>query len=186
MTVSAPGQRSYLNGYRDPQGQQLKFERDSNRRLVRLTSPGNQWIHMSYGTQDQITEIHDSRSRTVQYGYDERNRLVSVVYPSGEVFHYEYDNTQHVLAFSVAPNAHSAPQVLLRNEFENGLLTKQTLSDGSVYSYTYDSVNPLAIRKATVHASNGRTFFINVADGYSIVREQVTKQDVAVNSSPLR
>jgi YD repeat-containing protein len=53
------------------------FERDAQRRLIRLTS------------------ITDSRGRIVRYGYDQRGQLTSVAYPSGETYYYESDSEQH-------------------------------------------------------------------------------------------
>jgi len=64
---------------------------------------------LSYGKADRIAAIDDSRGRTVAYGYDELGRLASVTYPSGEVLHYEYDGMQHLLTFSVAPDAKATP-----------------------------------------------------------------------------
>jgi YD repeat-containing protein len=115
----------------------------------------------------------------VRYGYDERNRLVSVVYPSGQVFHYEYDSAQHMLTFSVAANAAATPRVLLRNEYENGLLTKQTLAEIGTYTYTNDSANLNDIRKAIVDSPNGKIFTIDIGYGYSRVRsrpEQISER----------
>ena len=64
-----------------------------------MTSPNKSWLRLSYGEADRISEINDSRGRTVLYRYDESGRLVSVTYPSGEVLRYEYDSMQHLLTF---------------------------------------------------------------------------------------
>jgi len=162
----------YLTGYRNAQGQELKFERDSSRRLTRLTAPNGSWLRLNYGPSDHIVEISDSRGRTVRYGYDERNRLISVTYPSGEVFHYEYDNTQHLLTFSVSPDAKTAPLVLLRNEYESGRIAKQTFADGATYTYNYNLANDGSVNAARVRTPDGRIFNIDVGGDYSTVREQ--------------
>jgi YD repeat-containing protein len=127
---------------------------------------------LNYGPSDHIVEISDSRGRTVRYGYDERNRLISVTYPSGEVFHYEYDNTQHLLTFSVSPDAKTAPLVLLRNEYESGRIAKQTFADGATYTYNYNLANDGSVNAARVRTPDGRIFNIDVGGDYSTVREQ--------------
>jgi YD repeat-containing protein len=145
----------YLTGYRNPQGQELKFERGDGRRLMR-----------------RIAEVTDSRGRAVRYGYDGQNRLTSVSYSTGEVCRYEYDGTEHLLAFSEAPNAKTAPRVLMRNEYAHGLLVKQTMADGDVYSYSYDSADATKIRSATVKSADGRMFHLDIAYSSSTVHEE--------------
>jgi YD repeat-containing protein len=162
----------YLTGYRNAQGQELKFERGDGRRLMRLTSPNQSWIRIQYEGDGRIAEATDSRGRTVHYGYDGQNRLTSVSYSTGEVCRYEYDGTQHLLAFSEAPNAKTAPRVLMRNEYANGLLVRQTMADGGVYSYTYDSTEATTIRSATVKSADGRIFHLDIAYASSTVHEE--------------
>jgi len=129
---------------------------------------------LSYGPNDHIIEINDSRGRTVRYGYDEHNRLITVTYPSGEVYHYEYDSTQHLLTFSLSPDAKSAPRVLLRNEYESGRVTKQTFAEGATYTYSYTVASDGSVIAASVHTPDGRVFTIEFREGYSdsTVREQ--------------
>ena len=108
----------------------------------------------------------------MRYGYDGQNRLTSVSYSTGEVCRYEYDGTQHLLAFSEAPNVKTAPRVLMRNEYANGLLMRQTMADGGVYSYTYDSTEATKIRSATVKSADGRIFHLDIAYASSTVHEE--------------
>jgi YD repeat-containing protein len=82
--------------------------------------------------------------------------------------------TQHLLAFSESPDAKTAPRVLMRNEYANGLLVKQTLADGGVYSYSYDSADPTKIRSATVHSADGRVFHLDINYSASTVHEEGT------------
>jgi YD repeat-containing protein len=150
----------------------LKFERDGSRSLVRLTSPNKSWLRLIYGA-GGIYEIDDSRGRMVRYGYDSLNRMVSVTYPDGEIFHYEYDSLQHLLTFSVAPDAGTAPRVILRNEFAMGRIVRQTLEDGSTYDYSYESARDGSISVANVRTPDGRGFKIDFAGGDSTVHEQM-------------
>ncbi len=71
------------------------FERDAQRRLIRLTSPNQNWIRLRYGKGPAVASITDSRGRIVRYGYDQRGQLTSVAYPSGETYYYESDSEQH-------------------------------------------------------------------------------------------
>jgi YD repeat-containing protein len=130
-----------------------------------------------HGAGGGIAEIDDSRGRHVLYGYDLRNRLVSVTYPSGEVFHYEYDGTQHLLTFSVTSDAVSEPRVLLRNEYENGRIVRQTFADGAVYAYRYELANNGSIVTASVVTPDKRSFLVGFADGSATIHEQTEQHD---------
>jgi YD repeat-containing protein len=174
LPCSGAIQHCYLTGYRDAQGQELQFERDSGRKLIALTSPNKSWIHLTYGPGDQVAKIDDSRGRTVRYAYDERGRLISVTYPSEEVYSYEYDSAQHMLTFSVARDAKAAPTLLLRNEYANGRLAKQTLAGGSTYTYGYSPENADPISAASVRTPEGRLFDINITYSNSTVHERDT------------
>jgi len=164
----------YLDGYHNDQGEALSFERDGRRRLTRLTSPNKSWLRLSYGEGDRIADINDSRGRAVHYCYDEHGQLISVTYPSGEVLSYEYDSTQHMLTFNVAPDAKTAPRVLLRNEYEQGRLAKQTLADGETYTYTYYPANAGPIHTARVRTPDGTIFDLDISRLGSTVRERDT------------
>jgi RHS Repeat len=182
LPCNSPTVWCYLTGYRNPQGQELRFERGDGRRLMRLESPNQNWVRISYDSVGRIEEVLDSKGRRVRYGYDPENRLISAAYPSGEICYYEYDSTQHLLTFSVAPDSKAKPRVLMRNEYFDGLLVKQTFADGSVYAYNYDRSNGKDISAAKVQATSGRTFSINIGPQYSIVREQPVRPG-AGNSS---
>jgi len=108
----------------------------------------------------------------VRYGYDEKNRLISVAYPSGEICHYQYDDAQHLLAFSVSHSSNEMPTTLMRNEYANGLLVKQTIADGNVYTYDYTFSNNHMISGATVHSADGRVFKLDITEKRTIVHQQ--------------
>jgi YD repeat-containing protein len=171
LPCDSPDVNCSIVGYQDSQGRDLKFERDSKRHLSRLTSPNGNWVGVGSAPDGRILAIDDSNGRTVLYSYDAANRLVGVTYPSGEIYHYDYDDTRHMLAFSVSADAHSQPNIVLRNEYENGLLTKQTLADGSVYTYAYDSANAETIHHATVEAPDGKTYSLEIGENSSIVHQ---------------
>jgi YD repeat-containing protein len=128
----------YENGYHGPDGQEIVFQRDPQRRLTKLTSSGGQWLSLMYGLENHISEITDNRGRNVKYGYDTRNRLLTVTYPSGEIHRYTYDDDQHLLTFRVANDPSSTPRLLLRNYYSQDRLVKQELAGGRVFRYQYN------------------------------------------------
>jgi len=172
LPCMTPSIMCYQIGYRSPQGQELKFERGEHRRLMRLTSPNQSSIRLEYTPAGSISAITDTTGRVVRYGYDAKNGLISVTYPSGESYHYEYDDAQHLLAFSVAHGSNAAPSILMRNEYANGLLVKQTLADGSTYSYDYTLSDNHVISGATVQSADGRRFKLDISQNRTFVHEQ--------------
>ncbi len=177
LPCDSPDVNCLLIDYRDSQGRELKIERDGDRHLSRITSPNGSWVGVGSAPDGRIRLIDDSKGRTVLYTYDAANRLTGVTYPSGAIYHYEYDDARDMVTFSVSADAHSEPQILMRNEYENGMLKKLTLADGSVYTYTYDytyayeTSNPETIHHATVHAPDGKLFTIEIGKDSSIVHE---------------
>jgi len=176
LPCDSPSVYCYLIGYRSAQGQELKFYRDSDRRLVELITPNQSSIHLSYGAGGGISQISDGRGRIVRYGYDSGNRLTSVAYPSGEVYLYQYDQAQHLVAFSISPNATATPRLLLRNEYTNDKITRQIFADGGVWAYDYRTAPDGMIVAVNVRSATGRVFKIDIQGKNSILREQ--------NSSP--
>lgn len=174
-----PDVLSVMVDYKDSQGRDLKIERDSSRHLTHLTSPDGRWLGVGSEPDGRIIAIDDDRNRTVLYNYDMGRRLVSVTYPSGQIYRYEYDDRQNMLAFSVAADAHSEPQIILRNDYQGMLLTRQTLPDGSVFTYSYDGSDPHSIRHVTVHTPGERFFDIAIDDNGATVRERVEPAQVA-------
>lgn len=164
----------YETGYRNRDGKELVFQRDAQRRLTKLTSPSGQWIGLSYGPMNHISEIADSHGRTVTYGYDDRNRLVTVTYPTGEIYSYTYDDSQRLLTFSVAADANSAPQLILRNFYRHGRLVRQELAGGRVYHYIYDppAADANNVDSALVTTSEGEAFKVRFAGALSAIWQE--------------
>ena len=148
------------------------FDRANYRRLLRLTSPNQSWLHLIYNEAGHIAEIDDSRDRKVLYDYDERGRLATVRYPSGDVLLYEYDSMQHLLTFRVAQDARATPRVLLRNEYAHGRLVKQIFADGNAYTYSYFPAGTEPIKMVTVRTPDNRIFDLEVSEEDSTVRER--------------
>lgn len=172
----------YQVGYRNTQGQQLDFQRDSHRHLIRLTSPNGSWITPSYDAANRIVEINDSKGRTVHYTYNDRGQLTTVTYPSGEILSYTYDNNHRLLTFSAAPNAATASRLLLTNAYEGDKLVTQVLADGSTYTYVYLPKNGNTIKAALVRNPAGHGY--QVSAGESTVVWEVDDSAPRVHDSP--
>ena len=71
----------------------------------------------------------------------------------------------------MAPDATSAPCVLLRNTYENGRIASQTLPDGTIYKYGYYPAGARDVKTAIVNTSDGETFMVDVYGGYSDIWE---------------
>lgn len=163
------------NGLRNAQGQQILFERDNLRRLTRLTSPGRGWISLTYaGPAKNIIEITDNQGHTIRYGYDTHVQLTSVTYPSGEVLTYTYDDAQHLLTFSAAPNARTAPRLLMSNTYNHGRLISQTFAGDRTYTYTYNPPDANTPRTVVVNAPDS-IYDISVGNDRAIVRERMNQ-----------
>jgi hypothetical protein len=161
----------YQFGYRNGHGQRILFQRDGDRRLIRLTSPNRNWIRLSYGKGPAIAEIADSRGRTVHYSYNKLGQLISVKYPSGETYYYQSDSSQRLLTFSVALDTKTAPSPILRNDYDHGKLVKQTLAGGGVYSYSYFSGKSAFMHTVRVTTPKDEVYDIDIRGWDAAIRE---------------
>ena len=76
-----------------------------------------------------------------------------------------------MLTFSVAKNASAPAELLLQNEFSGGRLSKQIVTGGLTYYYTYKLSKYAVITKAAVSISDGRHFIVDVNLANSAIRE---------------
>lgn len=173
----------YLNGIKDADGHQLNFTRAPDRRLLQVASSDGRWLRLSWGALSQIVRADDSLGQSVLYGYNNINQLTSVTYPGGENLHFEYDDANQLLTFSASPDAKTPPKVLLRSEYANGLLVRQTLSDGSVYLYNYGPMFNHETRVATVQTPDGALYTVGIHDGLSTTWEQPAPSPTAAAQS---
>ena len=173
LPCDSPTLHCYLTGEHNAQGEELKFDRGDKRRLFQLTSPNRSWVRLNYDSENRVSRLDDSRGRSVRYTYDERGRLAEVTYPSGQVFHYRYDDTQHVLSVAVSTHADAPPAILVSNEYSDGFLTRQTLPDGGVYTYSYTPADKYPFNRISVGTPDRRTLNIEPAEDGWTVREQI-------------
>jgi hypothetical protein len=62
--------------------------------------------------------------------------------------------------------------LLLRNEYQNGRLVKQTLAGGQSYTYSYEPAGSGPIHRATVQTPEGRIFDLGISESDSTIRER--------------
>jgi hypothetical protein len=160
LPCSTSTQFCYLNGVTEADGRELKFRRDGDRHLLQVSSSDGSWLKLRYGTRFHIEEVDDSRGQTVRYGYNQRNQMTSVTYSSGETLLFSYDDANELTSFSASPDGRTQPKVLLRNDYEKGLLKRQILADGSTYVYSYGTVDDRRTRSAMVETPDGKTWAI--------------------------
>lgn len=161
----------YLAGFRSSSGESLRLERDAKRKLLSVTTPTGNFLHLDYDNNGRLVAVTDNRGRVVHYAYDGENRLASVSYPSGELLTYEYDSVHRLVALYAAPNPSVKPKLLLRNEFQNGFLTSQTLADGRVFRYRYWPLDKMKVQTVTVRPPTGPAVQVMLYKWGSAVRE---------------
>ena len=71
----------------------------------------------------------------------------------------------------MAADAKATAKVVLRNEYANGMLVKQTLGDGSTYTYGYTPADDHHLARATVRTPEGKLYDLAIGDTYSMVHE---------------
>jgi YD repeat-containing protein len=118
--------------------------------ITRIDGPNGRWVEFTVNADDVVTAARDSAGRTVSYEYDASYHLVKVTNPNGEAHRFEY-NADHRLT-----RVHSARgDVVLENAYspDTGVVTGQTLADGSTFSFSYDAPN----RTTTITGRSGKT-----------------------------
>lgn len=128
-------QQGALVGMRDAHGDEVKFERDASRRLLRLSSPHGREIHFAYDEGDRIVSAWDNAGQRMEYSYDDGSRLRQVL-RNGKLFRkYSYDYNR--LLSIEDGNGH---ELLVNQYYDNYRLKQLSLADGSTwrFSYVYD------------------------------------------------
>ena len=76
----------------DAAGRRIEFQRDRDRRLMRLVSPSGRFLSFEYDNDYRVRQVTDDEGHVVRYEYDESGRLAAVddgVRSTG----YTYDGT---------------------------------------------------------------------------------------------
>ncbi|HJS97800.1 MAG TPA: cytochrome c oxidase assembly factor Coa1 family protein [Terriglobales bacterium] len=156
-------QQGALVGMRDAHGDELRFERDGSRRLLRLSSPHGREISFAYDEGDRIVSASDNAGQRMEYSYDDGSRLRQVL-RNGKLFRkYSYDYNR--LLSIEDGNGH---ELLANQYYDNYRLKQLSLTDGSTwrFDYVYD-------KKYNVTA----TIMIDPAGHHRRIPVAVTRQE---------
>ncbi len=145
------GDEAPIQEMTDRHGNKITFTRrdDILGPITRIDGPNGRWAEFTVNDDDVVTSARDNGGRTVSYEYDASYQLVKVTNSNGEAHRFEY-NADHRLT-----RVRSAKgDVVLENAYspDTGVVTGQTLGDGTTFSYSYDSTN----RTTTITGRSGK------------------------------
>lgn len=135
----------------DRNGNTVTFTRDNNSNLTRVSSPNGRWIQFTYDAQNRITQAQDNIGRTVSYSYDSAGYLQSVTDANGGITRYVYDSNGDMTSVQDPRGI-----TYIQSQYDtNGLVTQQTLVDGSTYKFSYAVDGDGNVTQATVTDPRG-------------------------------
>ncbi|AKQ68195.1 kelch domain protein [Myxococcus hansupus] len=104
--------------------------------ITRITGPSGRYVEFTNGTGTQVglvLQAKDHAGRIVTYAYDPQGRLTHVTDATGAVRRYTYNTSNYMETVVDAED-----RLVVQNEYgTKGRISKQTLSDGSTYEFTY-------------------------------------------------
>jgi YD repeat-containing protein len=115
----------------DGKGNRLELKRDAQRNLQEIRTPHGHWIKFTYDDASRIVRAEDDAGKWASYTYNRDGMLQDVSLSSGRGRHYEYVG---VLMTRITDEKGT---VLLRNRYQDGLLTAQEFKNQDDYSYNY-------------------------------------------------
>ncbi len=149
----------------DAEGHRIQLKRTAKRNLEELISPSGHKIQFKYDIGDRIEEAWDDAGHIRKYGYDQTGHLCSVGDGTQLLYRFEYerlmggvDNDPYLLTAVLDGNWN----VLVRNKFLNGRVSKQELADGEVYRYEYQLKGAEVIQTiVTLPSGDKKEFFFH-------------------------
>jgi YD repeat-containing protein len=147
----------------DAEGHRIQLKRNAKRNLEELISPSGRRIQFKYDSADRIMEAADGTGHVRKYGYDHTGHLDNVSDGIQTFYRFEYerlmggvDNDPYLLTAVLDGNWN----VLVRNKFLNGRVSKQELADGEVYRYEYQFKGAEVIQTTvTLPSGDKKQFF---------------------------
>jgi len=121
-----------LQAIKDRFGNQLNVTRVGGQ-ISRLSSPSGRYVDLTYDASNRISQIRDKIGRTWQYQYSTAGYLTQVTYPDGLSEQYTYDSQGRMLTV-----VNRKGDTVVSNQYDgNSRVSKQTLADGSIYTFAY-------------------------------------------------
>ena len=126
----------------DRNGNTTRIVRDANNgssgKITQIVSPNGRTVDFDYNSSGFIRALTDNLGRTFSYNYDDAGHLTEVVDPLGGKRQFTWDLQNHRITAIRDPNGNLAVQ----NEYDDqGRVHKQTLVDGSSFTYAYTVQN---------------------------------------------
>jgi len=152
-----------LTDYLDPKGRMYEMVRNDSGDLLTVTAPDGKRLQFDHNPNHTIRRVSDSRGRSVQYDYDTGGRLIRVSDSEGWSEIYTYNDRNEML--SVAKDGEAS---LLTNQYTStNLISRQTLSDGRHFEYSYTFGTRMVITQNLFVDPNGlQTYFDYGSNGY--------------------
>jgi RHS repeat-associated protein len=127
-----------LQWIRDRYGNRVFLARDGGEHgnILTIHSPKGRWIKFTYAgpVSRNVASAEDNRGRVVRYQYDDQLRMTAVTDPAGRVTRYTYDSDNRMTTVN------DGGALSLTNEYDGeGRVVKQTLADGAVYRFAYQT-----------------------------------------------
>jgi RHS repeat-associated protein len=147
-----------------------------NGMLSQISTFGGQTSSLSYDAALRLTGQTDPKDggRTVSFGYDSRSRRTSVSYGSGVAETFAYDKADRISEILIKSAGGTNLQKFTyyygfnssgvrQSDYDRGNVIKLTELDGSIETYTYDSLNRLktAVRTGTNTFNHSYSFDLN-------------------------
>jgi RHS repeat-associated protein len=122
----------------DANGNTTRLTRATSGKLTRISSPNGRTVDFSYNAAGLVSALTDNLGRTAGYSYDTTGRLIEAVDPMGGKHDITWDTTNNRITAIRNANGNTVVQ----NEYNGaGRVTRQTLANGSTFTYAYTVQN---------------------------------------------
>jgi RHS repeat-associated protein len=137
MTFARPNVNAYVSQVTSPNGRFVNVAYNTNGQISSLTDNlGRQFTYSYAGSAayQDLKTVTDPNGKTRSYGWDQNNFLVTITDPNGVVV--VNNNTLETGELVYVPVGGNTEVSL---QWASGRVLKQTLADGSTFTYSYNS-----------------------------------------------
>ena len=120
-----------LVGMRSPQGQEIRFVRDTVHNLKSITSPKGHSIQFAYDPSNRIIDASDDAGNSVHYSYDQDGRLAEVRKGRNLIWRYSYDGT------GMTSVERAGKEIVVNTTYLRGRIGSVTIGKGRTYRFDY-------------------------------------------------